>query len=285
MSRTLEKLGELFIVATPIGNLGDMVPRALEILQNAHRIAAEDTRHSSKLLQHFQINTPLMAYHDHSDDTTVASLIKRLLDGEKIALISDAGTPLISDPGYRLVNQARAQGIKVTPIPGPCAVIAALCASGLASDRFAFEGFLPAKSAARQTALKALQQDERTLIFYESPHRIEESLQDMVQVIGGDRPLVLARELTKTFETFLTGSISEVLAQVTADANQRKGEIVLLLQGYKKSLAIADIEPEALRILEVLLTELPVKQAASLTAKITGEKKNKLYQWALQRNS
>lgn len=281
VSRKPEKTGELFVVATPIGNLADMVPRGLEILQNAHLIAAEDTRHSSKLLQHFQINRPLVAYHDYSDEAKLRQLLARLAAGEQIALISDAGTPLISDPGYRLVHEARLAGFKVTPIPGPCALIAALCASGLPSDRFSFEGFLPAKSVARRSALEAVCRDERTLIFYESPHRIEECLADMVTVIGAERPAVLARELTKTFETFLAGNLAQISAQVAADANQRKGEIVLLLQGYRPAAETPEIDPAHLQVLQILLAELPVKQAASLAAKITGEKKNKLYQWAI----
>lgn len=283
MSRGLTPVGELFIVATPIGNLADMVPRAVEILQNVDFIAAEDTRHSGKLMQHFQINTPLLAYHDHTDEARVQQLLARLQAGERMALISDAGTPLISDPGYRIVHWARQAGIRVTPVPGPCALIAALCASGLPSDRFCFEGFLPAKSGARQAALSAVALEARTLVFYESPHRIEECLQDAVAVLGADRPAVLARELTKTFETFLTGSLSEIAQQVAADANQRKGEIVLMVQGFKAPEQAEVIDAEARRVMELLLAELPVKQAASLTAKITGEKKNKLYQWAVDR--
>lgn len=285
MSRGLsgEHTGELFIVATPIGNLADMVPRAVEILQNVDFIAAEDTRHSGKLMQQYQITTPLVAYHDYTDEARVQQLLARLKAGERMALISDAGTPLISDPGYRLVHWARQAGIRVTPVPGPCALIAALCASGLPSDRFCFEGFLPAKTGARQSALGELKQETRTLVFYESPHRIEECLQDAQAVLGADRPAVMARELTKTFETFLTGSLAEIAALVAADANQRKGEIVLMVQGYKAPEVGEQLDAQAAHIMEVLLSELPVKQAASLAAKITGEKKNKLYQWALAR--
>ncbi len=284
MSRTPEKQGELFIVATPIGNLADMVPRALDILQNAQLIAAEDTRHSGKLLQHFQIDTPLVAYHDYSDAAKLRQLLARLEQGATVALISDAGTPLISDPGYRLVHEARLAGIKVTPIPGPCALIAALSASGLPSDRFSFEGFLPAKQGARTAALEALALDQRTLIFYESPHRIEDCLADMAAAFGEERPVVMARELTKTFETFLRGTLQELIAQVAADPNQRKGEIVVLVQGYRAPHNAPDITEAARRVLMILLEELPVKQAASLAAQITGEKKNKLYQWAIGRS-
>ena len=284
VSRTPEKQGELFIVATPIGNLADMVPRALDILQNAQLIAAEDTRHSGKLLQHFQIDTPLVAYHDYSDAAKLRQLLARLEQGATVALISDAGTPLISDPGYRLVHEARLAGIKVTPIPGPCALIAALSASGLPSDRFSFEGFLPAKQGARTAALEALALDQRTLIFYESPHRIEDCLADMAAAFGEERPVVMARELTKTFETFLRGTLQELIAQVAADPNQRKGEIVVLVQGYRAPHNAPDITEAARRVLMILLEELPVKQAASLAAQITGEKKNKLYQWAIGRS-
>lgn len=283
MSRGLTPVGELFIVATPIGNLADMVPRAVEILQNVDFIAAEDTRHSGKLMQHFQINTPLVAYHDYSDETRVKQLLARVQAGERMALISDAGTPLISDPGYRLVHWARQAGIRVTPVPGPCALIAALCASGLPSDRFCFEGFLAAKSSARRGQLEALKNEARTLVFYESPHRIEECLVDLVAIFGSERTAVMARELTKTFETFLTGSLSEIAEQVAEDANQRKGEIVLMVQGFSAPVDAESLDPEAIRIMEILLSELPVKQAASLTARITGEKKNKLYQWAVER--
>lgn len=273
--------GELFIVATPIGNLADMVPRAIAILQKVNAIAAEDTRHSAPLMQHFQITTPLVAYHDHSEPAKLQQLLNRLKAGDSIALISDAGTPLISDPGFRLVQQARLAGIKVTPIPGACALIAALSASGLPSDRFSFEGFLPAKSAARCSHLKSLAEDPRTLIFYESPHRIEDSLKDMAATLGPDRPAVMARELSKTFETFLTGSLLDIATQVAADPNQRKGEMVVMVQGFKAP-ETQDIPSASLAVLRILLEELPVKQAAHLAARITGEKKNRLYQWAIQ---
>jgi 16S rRNA (cytidine1402-2'-O)-methyltransferase len=272
----------LYVVATPIGNLGDMVPRAVEILHAVDLIAAEDTRHSARLMQHFGINTRLVAYHDHSDDAKVDNLIGRLLHGESVALISDAGTPLVSDPGYRLVKAAREAGIKVVPVPGACALVAALSASGLPSNRFAFEGFPPAKAAARVKFFQALSHDERTLIFYESPHRILDSLKAMAEVFGDTRNLVLARELTKTFETFLSGSVADVLEQVRQDANQQRGEIVLLVQGYTPPEGEEGLAPEVERVLAVLLEELPVKQAAALAARLTGEKKNALYKWALE---
>lgn len=276
-----ENLGTLYVVATPIGNLGDMVPRAVEILQAVAVIAAEDTRHSSRLLAHFDIKTPAVAYHDHSDETRTDQLVARLLAGDNIALISDAGTPLVSDPGYRLVRKARERGIMVVPIPGACAMIAALSAAGLPSDRFAFEGFLPAKQVARCTQLETLAHDTRTLIFYEAPHRILETLQDMVSVFGVDREVVIAREITKTFETIKGDKVAALAEWVAADTNQQRGEIVLLVAGSPKADNI-DINLEQQRIMRVLLDELPVKQAAAIGAKITGLKKNYLYQWALE---
>jgi 16S rRNA (cytidine1402-2'-O)-methyltransferase len=273
--------GILYVVATPIGNLGDMVPRAVETLQTVALIAAEDTRHSSRLLAHFDIKTPCIAYHDHSDEQRTTQLITRLLGGESIALISDAGTPLVSDPGYRLVRSARQAGVQVVPIPGACAMIAALSAAGLPSDRFAFEGFLPAKQVARCTQLESLAGDPRTLIFYEAPHRILETLQDMAQVFGAEREVVMARELTKTFETIKGDKVGELAQWVAGDSNQQRGEIVLLVHGAPKPENEA-MTPEQMRVMRILLEELPVKQAAALGAKLTGLKKNFLYDWALQ---
>ncbi|MDQ2075076.1 16S rRNA (cytidine(1402)-2'-O)-methyltransferase [Marinimicrobium sp. ABcell2] len=274
--------GTLFVVATPIGNLDDMVPRAIETLQSVNVIAAEDTRHSGRLLARFAIETPSLAYHDHSDDRRLEDLLGRLQTGENVALISDAGTPLVSDPGYRLVRAARERGFTVVPIPGPCALVAALSASGLASDRFSFEGFLPAKSGARRHALDALAREPRTLIFYEAPHRVLECLRDMQQVFGSQREAVLARELTKTFETIHSAPLAELTEFVAGDSNQQRGEIVLLVQGAPKN-AGSELDSEAERIMGVLLEELPLKQAASLGAKLTGLKKNFLYQWALDK--
>lgn len=274
------KPGVLYVVATPIGNLADMVPRAVETLQTVALIAAEDTRHSSRLLSHFDIKTPAVAYHDHSDEQRTEQLIKRLLGGDDLALISDAGTPLISDPGYRLVRQARQHGIQVVPIPGACALIAALSAAGLPSDRFAFEGFLPAKQGARVAQLQQLAKQTHTLIFYEAPHRILETLQDMEAVFGAEREVVIAREVSKTFETITSDKVANLVQWVAADSNQQRGEIVVLVHGASKTDA-DELDAEAQRTMQILLEELPLKQAASLGAKLTGLKKNFLYQWAL----
>lgn len=271
----------LYVVATPIGNLGDMVPRAVEVLQKVDVIAAEDTRHSARLMTHFSIDTPLVAYHDHTDERQVLQLIDRLQKGESVALISDAGTPLVSDPGYRLVHAARQAGVRVVPIPGACAMVAALSASGLPSDRFSFEGFLPAKSGQRINRLKLLMVDDRTLIFYEAPHRIEACLRDMTEVFGGEREAAIAREITKTFETITCGSLNELGAFVASDSNQRKGEMVVMVRG-KPKITEQTIDTEAERIMTILLNDLSVKQASQLGAEITGLKKKALYQWALE---
>ena len=274
----------LYVVPTPIGNLSDMVPRAIETLQTVSVIAAEDTRHSARLLEHFQISTPMVAYHDHSDDYRTQQLVQRLLAGESVALISDAGTPLVSDPGYRLVKAARDNDIRVVPIPGACALIAALSASGLPSDRFSFEGFLPAKSGTRQNVLQALKDETRTLIFYEAPHRIVDSLKDIAEVMGRRRQVVMARELTKTFETIKGEAVEDLLAWVESDSNQQRGEIVLLVHGTVPKTE-ENLPLEVQRVMTVLLEELSVKQASALGAKLTGCKKKQLYQWALDHQS
>ncbi|MCX2780758.1 16S rRNA (cytidine(1402)-2'-O)-methyltransferase [Microbulbifer thermotolerans] len=271
----------LYIVATPIGNLSDMVPRAVEVLQCADLVAAEDTRHSQRLFSHFAIDTPLIAYHDHSDEKRTEQILQRLESGQTVALISDAGTPLISDPGYRLVREARRRGIRVVPIPGPCALIAALSAAGLPSDRFSFEGFLPAKPVARQKALQALASESRTMVFYEAPHRVVETLEAMVAVFGGDREAVIARELTKAFETFHSAPLSELAAWVGDDSNQQRGEIVLLVRGAERRRGDEEVDAEAERVMKLLLGELPPKKAAALAAEITGINKKVLYKWSL----
>ncbi|WAL78681.1 16S rRNA (cytidine(1402)-2'-O)-methyltransferase [Shewanella sp. DAU305] len=271
----------LYIVPTPIGNLGDMSSRAIEVLNQVSLIACEDTRHSGKLLSHFGITTKTTALHDHNERARAQWIVDQLAAGLSIALISDAGTPLISDPGYHLVSHVRQSGFNVIPLPGPCAAITALSASGLPSDRFTFEGFLPSKEKARADKLLALKEDPRTLIFYESPHRIEHSLTTMVEVLGGDRHVVMAREVTKTFETFLSGPVSEVLAKVSTDLNQQKGEIVLMVHGYYLSDDEA-IPTVAINTLKLLCEELPLKKAAAIAAQIHGLKKNALYKYGLE---
>lgn len=276
----MQKKGVLYVVATPIGNLDDWSPRAVATLKAVSVVAAEDTRHSGRLLQHFNIPTRLVAVHDHNEAGRVQGLLDQLGRGDDIALISDAGTPLISDPGYRLVAAAQSAGLRVVPVPGACAAIAALSAAGLPSDRFIFEGFLPAKTAGRRERLQQLAGETRTLMFYEAPHRIVECLQDMLAVLGGERRIVLARELTKTFETVRKYSLTEMLAWVSADPDQQRGEIVLVLEGLPEAVGEQDWQ-EADRVLGILLEELPVKQAAALAAGITGLKKNALYERAL----
>lgn len=272
----------LYVVATPIGNLEDITPRALRILESVALIAAEDTRHSGRLLSHFNIKTPMIAVHDHNERQQQQKIIEKLRQGMDIALISDAGTPLISDPGFILVREVRAAGFQVAPVPGCCALVAALCAAGVPSDRFAFEGFPPAKSQQRLNFYTARANETRTLMFYESPHRIIDSLKDIVTAFGSERSIVLARELTKTFETFLGGTAEEVLAQVEADPNQRKGEFVLMIEGAPEQ-DDSLLDPRSSEVLDILLEELSVKQASALAARITGVKKKVLYQAALER--
>ncbi len=271
----------LYVVATPIGNLGDFSPRAVEVLQRVDLIAAEDTRHSGRLLQNFTIQTPMQALHEHNERKLADTLLQKIEQGQTIALISDAGTPLLSDPGYHLVRGARERGIRVIPIPGACALITALSAAGLPTDRFRFEGFLPAKRGARQQQLEKLKQESVTLVFYESPHRIEDSLADMQQILGDERQAVMARELSKTFETIHGGTLAELSQWVAEDANQRKGEIVLLLEGAP-ALEVDDLNPEVERMLKILLQDLPLKQAAALVAEISGVRKKKLYARGLE---
>ncbi|OCX91164.1 MAG: 16S rRNA (cytidine(1402)-2'-O)-methyltransferase [Pseudomonas sp. CO183] len=276
-------VGTLYVVATPIGNLEDISARALRVLKEVSLIAAEDTRHSSRLLAHFGIQTPLAACHEHNEREEGGRFLGRLQAGENIALISDAGTPLISDPGYHLVHQARAAGVAVVPVPGACALIAALSAAGLPSDRFIFEGFLPAKAAARRARLETLKEEPRTLIFYEAPHRILESLRDFEDVFGGGRVAVLGRELTKTFETLKGLPLGQLRAWVEADSNQQRGECVVLVEGWHAPQDESAVSAESLRVLDLLLAEMPLKRAAAIAAEITGVRKNLLYQAALER--
>jgi 16S rRNA (cytidine1402-2'-O)-methyltransferase len=273
----------LYVVATPIGNLDDISARALKILGAVKLIAAEDTRHSVRLLQHFGIQTPLAPCHEHNERDEGSRFIARLLAGDDVALVSDAGTPLISDPGYHLVRQARAAGIAVVPVPGACALIAALSAAGLPSDRFMFEGFLPAKAVGRRARLEQVKEEPRTLIFYEAPHRILECLQDMQAVFGDERPAVLARELTKTFETLKGLPLAELSAFVENDSNQQRGECVVLVAGWSAPEDDQAVSTQALRVLDLLLAEMPLKRAAALAAEITGVRKNLLYQAALEK--
>ncbi|MDD1968794.1 16S rRNA (cytidine(1402)-2'-O)-methyltransferase [Pseudomonas sp. NPDC090203] len=275
--------GSLYVVATPIGNLDDMSVRALKVLREVSLIAAEDTRHSLRLMQHFGIATPLAACHEHNEREEGSRFITRLLAGDDVALISDAGTPLISDPGYHLVRQARAAGIQVVPVPGACALIAALSAAGLPSDRFIFEGFLPAKSVGRKARLELLKEEPRTVIFYEAPHRILECLQDLEEIFGAERPAVLGRELTKTFETLKGLPLGELRAFVEGDSNQQRGECVVLVAGWSEPEGEDVIGAEARRVLDLLLEEMPLKRAAALAAEITGVRKNLLYQVALDK--
>ena len=280
MSNDEQRKGCLFVVATPIGNLADISARALEVLQTADVIAAEDTRHTRGLLQHFGINRPLLSLHEHNEDAQAPQLLERLLGGERVALVSDAGTPLISDPGFPLVRACREAGVDIVPVPGPSALVAALSVAGLPTDRFRFEGFLPRKATARRDCLRGLEAETATLVFYESSHRVLETLGDMVEVLGGGRYAVLARELTKLHETVLFGDLNTLLAKVRADENQRKGEFVLMLAG-----AVAqstDSGQDLDRCLGVLLDELPLKQAARLAAKLSGVKRNAAYQRALE---
>jgi 16S rRNA (cytidine1402-2'-O)-methyltransferase len=267
--------GTLFLVATPIGNLGDITLRALETLKQVDLIAAEDTRHSSRLLQHFCIKTPLTSLHDYNEIKSSQFICTKLQQGKNIALISDAGTPLISDPGYHLVKTVRENNFQVVPIPGACAAIAALSAAGLPTDKFIFEGFLPAKTNQQLQHLNELISETRTLIFYESPHRLLQTINNMLAVFGPDRYVVIAKELTKIFETIYGNTLSEVQNWLLIDPQHQKGEFVVLVKGAEKTITI---NPEILRILKLLEKDLPSKQAATLAAQITGANKNQLYQ-------
>ncbi|GKV81310.1 16S rRNA (cytidine(1402)-2'-O)-methyltransferase [Pectobacterium versatile] len=270
----------LYIVPTPIGNLGDITQRALAVLASVDLIAAEDTRHTGLLLQHFAINARLFALHDHNEQQKADVLLAKLQSGQSIALVSDAGTPLINDPGYHLVRRCREAGVRVVPLPGACAAITALSASGLASDRFCYEGFLPAKTKGRKDKLRELGEETRTLIFYESTHRLLDSLQDISEVLGAERYVVLAREITKTWESIHGAPVGELLAWVKEDENRRKGEMVLIVEGHQAD--DSALSAEALRTLALLRAELPLKKAAALAAEIHGVKKNALYRYGLE---
>ena len=269
----------LYVVATPIGNFDDMSQRAVDVLQAADLIAAEDTRHSQRLLQHFAVDTPVMAYHDHSDECAQGRIEACLTTGGSVALVSDAGTPLISDPGYRLVRFVQERGFAVRPVPGACAAIAALSVCGLATDRFLFEGFLPARSDARANRLAGLERENVTLIFYEAPHRIEACLQSMVEVLGGEREVVMAREMTKTFETIRRGTLAELAEFVAGDSNQQKGEIVLVVAGKER--VEQELGADVAALLSRLAEELPASRAAAVVADCTGLRKKQLYQYLI----
>lgn len=271
---------QLFVVATPIGHLDDMTYRAIDVLKSVKIIAAEDTRTSAQLLKHFNIQTPLTACHDHNESNKIDTLIQRLLKGEDMALISDAGTPLISDPGFKLVRAAQEHNIRVIPVPGACAAIAALSSVGLPSDRFSFEGFLSSKQTQRLASLEKLKDETQTLIFYEAPHRILDSVSDMAKVFGADRPVGFAREITKTFETIKKMTLGELVEFIANDHHQQKGEIVLVVSGATSE---KDMAQEKLdQLLTRLLQDLSVKAASQLAADLTGIKKKIAYQRALE---
>ncbi|GBO90285.1 16S rRNA (cytidine(1402)-2'-O)-methyltransferase [Marinobacter salsuginis] len=281
-SRKGELKGTLYVVATPIGNLDDLSPRAARTLASVDVVAAEDTRHSGRLLSHLGIQKRMVALHDHNEKDRAAGILTELQAGRDVALISDAGTPLISDPGYVLVREARAAGHRVSPIPGPCALVAALSVAGLPTDRFLYVGFLPAKRSGRRASLEVLSSEVATLVFYESPHRIMESVRDIADVLGSDREIVLGREITKTFETFYSGSVADVLAELERDPHGNRGEFVVMVRGAaaqagSEAAATMDVD----RMLRVLLAELPVKKVAKMASELTGLSKNELYQRAL----
>lgn len=273
--------GTLYVVATPIGNLGDLSTRAREVLASVQLIAAEDTRHTRQLLQAFGINTALTSLHEHNEMHKSEALIARLAAGESIALVSDAGTPLISDPGFNLVAAARARGVAVAVIPGPCAAIAALSIAGLPTDRFVFEGFLPAKNTARVARLQQLASEERTMIFYEAPHRLQEVLRDMAAEFGAERAVSVSRELTKRFETTYNGTLARLCEIAEQDADMSRGEIVIIVSGNSAGPSSAQ-SLNADQVLRALLEDLPPSQAAKIAAKLTGEKRSDLYSRAMQ---
>ncbi len=276
------KTGSLFIVATPIGNLGDMSARAITVLSQVKLILVEDTRHAAKLLSHFGISTKTKSLHQHNERLQVPKIMKLLHGGDDIALVSDAGTPLISDPGFRLVRAARKEGIVVSPIAGPSAITAALCASGQSTDRFCFEGFLPARSKQRINRLEQLRSENRTMVFYESSHRIIPSLQDMAKCFGLDREATIAREISKMFETFYFGDFQNIIPRINDDPNQQKGEFVIVVSA--SSIDDSDWEG-ALRLLQSLIDAVPVKTACKIAGETFGVNKNKLYKTALELKS
>ena len=279
MSETTLTPATLYIVATPIGNLADISQRAIDVLTQVDVIACEDTRHTKKLLSAFSINNKTLSLHDHNERQRQEQVATMLKEGKSIALVSDAGTPLISDPGFHLVRHCRSLGLKVSPIPGACAAISALSVAGLPTDRFSFEGFLPSKSGARQATLQALANEPRTMVFYDAPRRAIDTVKDIVTTLGGERYIVIARELTKTFETIHSDSAENLLNWLEQDANQLKGEMVLIIEGYQA--AENEISAEVINTLKLLLAEMKPKKACAITAEIHGVKKNALYEVAL----
>jgi 16S rRNA (cytidine1402-2'-O)-methyltransferase len=273
--------GTLYVVATPIGNLADLTPRAREVLASVALIAAEDTRHTRQLLQSCGIATALTSLHEHNEAHKSAELVARLARGESIALVSDAGTPLVSDPGFDLVAAARGAGIAVVAIPGACAAIAALSVAGLPTDRFVFEGFLPAKSAARSERLEQLAREQRTLIFYEAPHRLVEVLSDLARIFGAERRASISRELTKRFETTYSGTLAQLNEAAERDSDMTRGEIVIVVSGAPSTSATLELDSDAL--LRALLEDLSPSQAAKVAAHVTGRKRSDLYEAALRR--
>jgi 16S rRNA (cytidine1402-2'-O)-methyltransferase len=273
----MSSTGQLYIVATPIGNLDDMVPRAIHTLQMVDYIAAEDTRHSGKLLKHFDIDTPMLAYHEHNESTRTDYLLGLLSQGERVALISDAGTPLISDPGYRLVRAAHAAGVTVTPVPGASAMVAALSVSGLPSDQVYFAGFLPSKTQARLLRLQRMAERRETLVIYESCHRIVDALEAMVAALGAQRRVAFCRELTKTFETVRLTSLESLQRWVAEDGNQQRGEIVLVIEGDDS--AMVELDAVSQKWLRALAQDMAPARAAAIAARVTGIRKRVLYDW------
>jgi 16S rRNA (cytidine1402-2'-O)-methyltransferase len=275
-------LGKLYVVATPIGNLADFSARGVRILQEVDLIAAEDTRHVRMLLHHYGISNKVVSLHQHNEDKVSASLLAKLQQGFSIAMVSDAGTPLLSDPGLPLVKMAKEMDIEVSPIPGACALIAALSASGLSTNRFIFEGFLPRTSSARRTFFKDRVDSPLTWVFYESSHRILYTLRDMLEILPAERTIVIAREMTKLHETIIKTSIQEALTLVEQDENMRKGEFVVIVDADKRATSATELTVEHKNILSILLKELSTKKAAALAAEITGARKNDLYRAALE---
>ena len=276
--------GHLYVVATPIGNLGDITARAVDVLRGVDRILAEDTRTSAGLLRHLDVRTPMAALHEHNERARSLAVIEQLQDGQALALISDAGTPLISDPGYVLVRDAHAAGVPVVPVPGASSVMAALSVAGLPTDRFRFLGFLPSKAGARQAQLRALRDETGTSVLFETPHRIDAALDDAIEALGPARPAVLARELTKQFETVMGPNLGQIRTAVQGDANQRRGEMVLMI-GPAPAASGDEDQTRVDAVLDVLLSELPVKQAAGLAARICGARRNAVYARAVARAS